>query len=221
MVRVPFNFANGAEGFTADFGDYAAFRDVGQIRFVSELRNLPAPLADRRGLFLGGTNRDDALIMYIWRPVTGLVPGQRYRVGVDFLFATNVAPGCVGVGGSPGESVYLKAGAAEREPAKVVVDNFVDPSFDQGSASQSGADIVTVGTYEGGGGDCSIEGGVYRTKRLSTIAAAPVPGVLLPQAPVRTADASGRLWIVIATDSAFEDRTEIYYLEGEAVFTAV
>jgi hypothetical protein len=34
-----------------------------------------------------------------------------------------------------------------------------------------------------------------------------------------TSDAAGRLWIVIGTDSGFEARTEIYYLEGSVLFT--
>jgi hypothetical protein len=39
--------------------------------------------------------------------------------------------------------------------------------------------------------------------------------------PVIAADAFGRLWYVIGTDSGFESRTEIYYLDGAATFTPV
>ena len=40
-----------------------------------------------------------------------------------------------------------------------------------------------------------------------------------PDALLINADAQGRLWIVIGTDSGFEGRTEIYYLDGVATFT--
>jgi hypothetical protein len=158
--------------------------------------------------------------MYISRPVTGLVPGQRYRVRVDIIFATNVPPGCVGVGGSPGESVAVKAGATATQPSKVTQSGSVRSSIDKGNQSQSGREVITIGNFAGGGGTCSS--GQYALKTLSTAAPqATVPPLPAPPADalLLTADAQGRLWIVIGTDSGFEARTEIYYLEGTATFT--
>ncbi|MDP8912449.1 MAG: hypothetical protein M3N39_02595, partial [Pseudomonadota bacterium] len=118
-----FSFAAGQDGFTADFSDYSPGMELGDqgIRFVAEVRRLPPPLDNRFGFLLGGTNRSADLFMYIYRPVTGLVAGQRYRVRVDVTFATNVPPDCVGIGGSPGQSVVIKAGATAIQPIKSVV----------------------------------------------------------------------------------------------------
>jgi hypothetical protein len=68
--------------------------------------------------------------------------------------------------------------------------------------------IWAIFLFGRGGGTC--ESGIYALKTLRS-----------PQdrIPTLTADASGRLWLVIGTDSGFEDRTEIYYLEGAATFT--
>ena len=221
VVRVPFSFANGTDGFTADFADYAPGQEIGDqgIRFLSGIRRVPAPLNARTGLLVAGTNRSDDLFMYIWRPITGLVPGQRYRVAVEFTFATNVPPDCVGVGGSPGEGVTLKAGAAAREPAKSVQSNLVLTNIDKANQRQSGREAIVVGTFAGGGGTCSS--GTYRLKTVSTASPEqnPPPEPLSPGALLVTADGAGRLWIVIGTDSGFEARTEIYYLEGVATFT--
>ncbi len=222
VVRVPFNFGASADNFLADFTDYSLGQEVGDqgIRFVSEFRRLPPPLDNRFGLLLGGTNRSDDLFMYIYRQVTGLVPGQRYRVQVDITFATNVPRDCVGIGGSPGESVYIHAGASAAVPTKVIQGTSVRSSIAKANQSQSGRETITIGNFAGGGGTCTA--GQYALKTLST-AAREVTSAPLPAPPadalLLTADAQGRLWIVVGTDSGFEGRTEIYYLEGVATFT--
>jgi hypothetical protein len=218
-VRVPFSFAGGTDNFVADFADYSPGQEVGDagIRFLSEFRRLPPPLDTRSGLLVAGTNRSDDLFMYIYRPVTGLVPGQRYRVNVEIAFATNVPPGCAGVGGSPGEGVAIKAGATAVQPVKRVENNRVLTSIDKGNQVTSGRDMILIGNFAGGGGTCTS--GEYRVKTLSTASPqgpAPAPPA---DALLLTADAQGRLWIVIGTDSGFESRTEIYYLDGLATFT--
>jgi hypothetical protein len=211
---VPFSFAAGADGFTADFSDYSPGMELGEqgIRFVSEFRRLPAPLDNRFGLLVGGTNRSDDLFMFIWREVSGLVPNQRYRVETEVLIATNVPSNCVGVGGSPGEGVVIKAGASPVQPAKAVTQNRFFVNFDKDAAGlpTGGNQVFTIGNFAGGGGTCNQ--GIYALKSLRS----PPDRI-----PTLTADANGRLWVVIGTDSGFESRTEIYYLEGSVTFTPV
>jgi hypothetical protein len=178
------------------------------------------PVDNRFGLLVGGTNRSDDLFMYIYREVSGLVPGQRYRVRVDISFATNAPAGCIGVGGAPGEGVAVKAGAAAAAPTKLTVSGSIRSSINKGEQVQSGKEVITVGTFAGGGGTCGA--GEYRLKSLTTatqeVTSPPLPAPP-PDALLVNADAQGRLWIVIGTDSGFESRTEIYYLEGLATFT--
>jgi hypothetical protein len=216
---VPFSFATGTGGFTADFADYSPGMEQGDqgIVFVAEHRRLPPPLDNRFGLLVGGTNRSDDLFMFIWREVSGLVPGQRYRVDTEVLIATNVPPNCVGVGGSPGEAVVIKAGASPVRPAKALSTspgslNTFRVNFEKDAAplTVGGNQVFTIGDFAGGGGTCTA--GIYALKTLRSAA---------DRMPTLTADANGRLWIVIGTDSGFEARTEIYYLEGSATFTPV
>jgi hypothetical protein len=220
-VRVPFSFATGTDGFTADFADYTPGMELGDqgIRFVSEFRRLPPPLDNRFGLLLGGTDRPDDLFMYISRMVTGLVPGQRYRVQVDIVFATNAPSGCIGPG-APGESLYVKAGATGTAPAKQLKNGRIVANVDKGESANGGRDLILIGDFTGGGGTCTQR--EYRLKTLSTAA----PQQLVPPSPppppdalLVTADSGGRAWIVIGTDAGNEIRTEIYYLEGAATFT--
>lgn len=215
VVRSAFNFANGTEGFAVDIADYRPGQEsetVG-IRLVSEPRALPAPLADRRGLFVGATNRSDDLFAFIWREVSGLAPGQRYRVETEVTIATNVPIGCVGGGGAPGESVAIKAGASPVRPLPAPGPNnlvLVNFEKDRGSLLFGGDQVFTIGDFSGGSGTCLI--GLYALKTLRSAE---------DRRPVVTADASGRLWFIIGTDSGFEGRTEIYYLQGVATFTPV
>ena len=210
---MPFSFASGTDGFTADFADYSPGQEVGPngILFASAFRRLPPPLDNRFGLLVAGTNRSDDLFMFIWREVSGLVPGRSYRVATEVTIATNVPAGCVGVGGSPGESVAIKAGASPVRPAKALNagnDFRVNFEKDAGPLPVGGNQVFTIGDFAGGGGTCNQ--GVYALKTLLSPA---------DRIPILTADSGGRLWFVIGTDSGFEGRTEIYYLEGAATFT--
>ena len=209
---MPFSFANNSDGFVADFAEYSPGQELGDsgIRFQSEVRRLPPPLDNRFGLLVAGTNRSDDLFMYIYRPVTGLVPGQRYRVETEVLIATNAPANCAGVGGPPGEGVAIKAGASPVRPAKSVTQNRVMVNFEKDASGLpvGGNQVFTIGNFAGGAGTCTQP--IYALKTLRSPA---------DRIPTLTADASGRLWIVIGTDSGFEARTEIYYLEGEATFT--
>ena len=52
--------------------------------------------------------------------VDGLTPGARYAATVRTEIATDTPRGCFGVGGSPGESVWIKAGVSVEEPIPVI-----------------------------------------------------------------------------------------------------
>ena len=85
---------------------------------VTEIRPLPAPFSGS-GLFSSGTNRSDDLFVYIKTKLSGLSAGTRYRVAVEVQFLTDASAGCFGVGGSPGESVWIVAAVATAEPLTV------------------------------------------------------------------------------------------------------
>ncbi len=207
-----FSFGTGLDGFTANIADYSPGMEVGDqgIRFVSEVRRLPPPLDNRFGLLLGGTNRSDDLFMFIWREISGLAPNRLYRVDVDVTIATNIGRNCAGVGGSPGEGVVIKAGASPVQPATTLINNNFRVNFekDRNPLPIGGDQVVTIGNFANSTEICSD--GRYELKTLSSTGT---------RSGMVTSDSAGRLWLVIGTDSGFEARTEIYYLEGTATFT--
>jgi hypothetical protein len=202
-VRLDFSFANGFDGWEAACADYSLGMEA-SIGFTFGYERLPPPLNAFSGLFLAANNRSDDLFMYMTRLVDGLAPGRRYRVEANVTIATNVPPGCAGAGGSPGEAVYVKAGAVGTRPEKVVQGSFVTVNFDKGAQSTGGTNAVVIGdiSQTEAGGNCLDA--PYRRKTLSS-------GT---NGPLVTTDSSGCLWLVIGTDSGFEGYTKLYYLDG-------
>lgn len=186
-------------GWTVEFADYPA-GDEEIYQLESGVRALPAPLdTSRRAIYVAGMNRSDDLFMYLKRPVDGLEPGATYTVRYEIQFASDAGSGCVGIGGAPGESVYVKAGASTTEPRRVLKDGFYEVSVDKGQQSVGGPSIPTIGDVANGGSECSE--GPFRLKQLNSAG----------QTIRAAADAQGRLWLIVGTDSGFEGLTRLYY----------
>jgi hypothetical protein len=79
---------------------------------------------------------------------------------------------------------------------------------DKGPLPVGGDQVVTIGDFGNSTQLCSDA--PYELKTLSSNGT---------RSGMATSDSSGRLWLVIGTDSGFEGRTEIYYLGGSATFT--
>jgi hypothetical protein len=197
------SFERGPLAFQPLFADLPVEgQDIYELDFAYEA--LPAPLQHRRGLRLTGMNRSDDLAMLIKGPVDGLLPNRLYQVELEVEYATPVPSGCAGVGGSPGESVYVKLGAVDVEPRALETNEggtrFLRLNFDFGNQSQSGESALVVGDMANSQ-ECSNPDGTWELKTGST-----------EGTPFRArTDGTGRLWVVAGTDSAFEGLTHVYY----------
>jgi hypothetical protein len=148
------------------------------------------------------------IIAVLTRKVDGLRPNTRYDLGMTIAFASNAQSGCVGIGGAPGESVWLKAGATDHEPQVAVPagQTHLRVHVDIGAKSQGGADASVVddianGTpCDPGGGDPPYVA-LERTHQH-------VGGV--------TSNAAGEIWLVVGSDSGFEGTTALYYRRIDA-----
>ncbi|MBD8524966.1 hypothetical protein [Pseudomarimonas arenosa] len=198
-----FSFEHGANGFTPLFADLPTEgHDIYELDFAYEA--LPAPLAGRRGLRLTGMNRSDDLAMLITAPLAGLQPGQLYSIELEMEIASDVPRGCFGVGGSPGDSVYMKMGVTPFPPQAVAQDNGTEDwlrlNFDFGVQSEGGEQARVVGDLANRQ-DCSTDTPTWQLKRLGN----------LGRPLTAQADEQGRLWLVAGSDSAFEGLTSYYF----------
>ncbi len=213
QVEAVFDFRLGRQGWQADFADYSVLNE--DLQLMADIEALPDELDVRgTGFYIQGMNRSDDLFMYLKHelgPLDGVRPGQTYQVRYRIVVASNAPTGCAGVGGAPGESVYLKAGASTDEPDDVRDGDGVNLNVDKGNQAEGGADAFVVGDIANGE-DC----GEY--ENLDD-----VPYVSLDFRPEQeqtvTADEQGRLWLFVGTDSGFEGLTGLYYQRIEAVLS--
>ena len=135
------DFSRGPQGFVAGFADYPPDH-ADAYELTSGYRALPPPLESQSALFISGVNRSDDLFMFFKGPIGGLSPGARYGVTVSVEIATDTPAGCVGVGGAPGESVWIKAGATAVEPLPVRDGSYLRMNVDIGSQSAGGTQAL-------------------------------------------------------------------------------
>lgn len=198
-----FAFERGTLGFEAVFADYPPGQEqFHELDYAFEA--LPAPLAARRGVRLSGNNHSDDLAMLVKAPMGGLLPNTAYRIELEAEIASNVPSNCLGTGGSPGESVWIKLGASTDEPLAVTQGEGASAmkrlNIDYGVQGNSGSDARIVGTM-GNGYDCGDEDVPWTLRSLSTQG----------ETVVATSDGDGVLWLIAGTDSGFESRTDVYF----------
>ena len=206
-VELSFNFEDDAEGWTAGFADYPVDFDPSIYELDSGHRPLPDGL-DGHGLYIQGHNRSDDLFMFFKRQVGGLNPDAEYTAVLSLGLATNVPAGSFGIGGSPGESVFVKVGASTVEPVTPEDGSgYFRMNIDKGNQSNGGESMVVAGHVA----HPAVSGEEYRLKPLDN-SGRPVSV---------TADGEGRLWLIVGTDSGFEGLSAFYYARIACTLTPV
>ena len=195
--QAAFDFEKDDCGFIPIYVDYPGGEGVDEfyeLRYGQE--TVPIDGAGK-GLFLSGSNHSDDLFMGYYKELAGFGPGQLYAFHVTFRLATQVDGGMIGVGGSPGASVYVKGGIAMEEPGREQDGlGYYRLDLDKGNQGQGGTDLTLLGNLEK---EETVRPGEYEWKEFSFDARA-------------RADAEGRLWLALGTDSGFE-AVSSYYLD--------
>ncbi len=198
-----YDFTTGYDEWTGDFADYPVTDSVFyELEFGRE--TLPSYIdPSKHALKISGKNHSDDLFMFIKRKVPGLSPNTTYQVRFEVEFASNSPTNWFGVGGAPGESVVMKAGATTIEPLKINTDGFYLMNIDKSNQVQPGKDMDTIGHV-----------GVADTTTLFALINRNNSSHLFTV----TTDANGEVWVCIGTDSGFEARTTLYYNQINLTF---
>ena len=196
-VEFTFDFESDAQGWTVGFADLPVDHD----QSIYELDHGHGPLPDGlegSGIYVQGHNRSDDLFMFLKRQVDGLRPNTAYAVSVSINLATNVPVGTFGIGGAPGESVFVKAGASTAEPVALEGRNrYLRMNIDKGNQANGGESMAVLGNV-------AHPQVLEREYRIKTLENAGLPLQV-------TADGNGRAWLIVGTDSGFEGLTRLYY----------
>ena len=192
-----FDFENGYAGWIVGFADLPIDYDQSIYELGHAHRTLPHGL-EGSGIYVQGHNRSDDLFMYLKRRVDGLQPNTAYAVSMSVDLATNVPAGLVGIGGSPGESVFVKGGASTVEPVAEADDNrYLRMNIDKGNQSRGGESMVVLGNVA----HPEVANREYRIKTLDNT-----------DMPLSVStDSSGGVWLIVGTDSGFEGLSTLYY----------
>lgn len=204
-LRFDYTFEEGTQGWTGGFADLPVDyeEDVYQLRFAHADR--PAEVGEGKALMLSGQNASDDLFMFVKKGLTGgdgIEPDTSYQVSFEVEFATDAPAGAAGIGGPPGEAVWVKVGAAPVEPLPVeqgdMGTNYYLMNIDKGRQNDDGEHAMRIGDVAK---EESEEFGVYELKTVDNL-----------DDPLEvTSDAEGNLWVFVGTDSGFEGRTTLYY----------
>ncbi|NDI34065.1 DUF3221 domain-containing protein [Chengkuizengella sediminis] len=199
-------------GWTGDFADYPVDYDESQYQLEYARESVPSEIEpESNALFLSGVNRSDDLFMFIKKKVDmsyGLKPNTNYLVNFEFEIASNAPAGAFGVGGAPGESVYVKAGATTEEPSLIIQDGYYRMNIDKGNQSTSGKDAIVLGNLAKVSGTFDFSYELINFNNLN-----------FKDAFIAKTDENGELWLLIGTDSGFEGITSIYIPKVKATFT--
>lgn len=207
VVELSYDFREGsALGFAADLSDYPQVQADG-LQFLAEIREFPGETGiNDTGYYIQSFNTPDDLFTFIKRRLgtaDGIAPGRAYRVAYDIYFASNAPSGCFGVGGAPGESVYLKAGASAIEPEVELQGDEYRLNVDKGDQANGGT-AASVASDVANGVPCDVIPDLEQA-----------PYVLLLRAHTHdtqvTSGADGTLWLLVGVESGYESLTGIYY----------
>lgn len=195
-----FDLAESCAGWLAGFADYPAGQEL-FYELTAECANGETNL--NRGIFLSGANHSDDLFMFIKHPVGGLTPSCLYQLEARVVILSKAPTGCIGAGGDPGASVYVKFGASTEEPAPVLQTNgWLRMNVDKGNQSLGGTNAEVIGDIATGITNCFNT--QYVLKELET-----------PSPFITQSDSNGTLWIFAGTDSGFEGRTSLFFTQLE------
>ncbi|MGV3557664.1 hypothetical protein [Larkinella arboricola] len=194
-VTINSDFKTNTDGWAAEITDYPLDqKDI--LEFQSGHKALPAPLdSSKKAFMVSSHNRPDDLFMFLKKKVTGLRPNQTYKVSFEVELASMYANNSAGIGGSPGSSVFLKAGASTIEPKSVKEGNEYRLNIPKGNQAEDSDTVPVLGTI--GAGDDVTQYKLIQRKTEKPIT-------------VKTNDA-GELWLLVGTDSGFEGVTTLYY----------
>lgn len=205
------------DNFKVSYADYPAGEDEFYELNYKNGAKLPHEINTQHphGLKISGNNHSDDLFMYAYKKITGLKPNTPYHVSFSLEFAANAPTGSSGVGGSPGDSVFVKIGAVNQEPQRFIdEDHYYKIALDKGNQLQDGKDMIFIGTV-----GVDTQDSIYRLKTLPYL-----PDEVMQKKLTQfrvTTDNQGQAWVVFGTDSGYEATSTFFYTNLSLTFKEV
>ncbi|MEM6378768.1 MAG: hypothetical protein AAF705_11150 [Bacteroidota bacterium] len=201
--EITLDFKNAKNSWISGFADLPADSDqTPRSQFELEGNYNNGPVDGAQTFKLSGKNLSSDLFMFLTRKIDQLAPNQTYYATVSVDFYSNVPVGLIGAGGSPGESVYLKAGILDFQPQVYTEVNFDYINVDKGNQSQEGTEMVNLGNITHNAATQDYQLIQRKNSKLIEF----------------KSNANGEAWVILGTESGFMGTTTLYYNEVSITF---
>ncbi|GAB5553661.1 MAG: hypothetical protein Sapg2KO_32520 [Saprospiraceae bacterium] len=160
------------------------------------------PVVAAKTYKLSGNNLSSDLFMFLSRKIEQLEPNQTYYALISVDLYSNVPAGLIGPGGSPGESVYLKAGMLDFQPTVSTESGFDYLNVDKGNQGQNGTEMINLGDIAHHGTEQDYQ--LIQRNHSKAIEF--------------KSNSNGEAWVILGTDSGFLGKTTLYYNEVRITF---
>ncbi len=200
-----FDFTENDHGWEAGFADFFPDMEDGMDLIGGFQPSDDNPPGVGAAFTLQGSNHSDDLFMFMKKRLSssdGILADRTYRLSFSVVFHSDAPSNCVGIGGAPGESVYLKAGGSSIEPEAELVGDAglaqLRMNIDKGNQASGGEAAEVIGNIANGI-DCEqmptghVE--VERSHEMNQLV---------------NSSTDSELWVFVGTDSGFEGRTDLY-----------
>ncbi len=202
-VTVSADFSQGADGWTHGISDLPPGSEE-DYEFDAEVKAIPSD-TNINAYYIASHNRSDDVFMFLKKKIDDLLPNTDYTMTGSVTFLSNAGIGCAGIGGSPGESVFMKVGGNEIEP--VQADYYLN--LDIGNQEQGGNDAVVVGDAASEHAVCGDET-TFGEKTVTLSSDADF---------TFTSSSEGEAWVFLGSDSGYEGLSKFYYTDIELALT--
>lgn len=204
--KMKYSFRTDTQGWEGGFADLPVNHEKAGYDVEFNHSDIPVNGKEDKGILLKGNNHSDDLFMYITKRLdkdnNGLESSTHYTMKLSFDMATNVAEGMMGIGGSPGQSVYVKAGITSMTPKEENVnegeEHYYRMNIDKGNQASSGEHMIVIGNVEKEDSDDES----FQYKHFEHTFEV-------------TTNNDGDAFVIIGIDSGFEGITELYFTNIE------
>lgn len=202
-----FDFSDSDHNWKHGFAEYSAKSEdtvIYQLRYrhTAQPRNINE---NRKALMLSGYNESQDLFMYLKKQIKDLEPNTPYYVTLEVELASDAKD----VSG-PGQQIFLKVGASEKEPLSILDGDYYRMNIDKGNQKDNGQDMVCIGNI-------AVP---ENTSGFAVISNSNSPYNKFYNAPIVVkSDSNGELWLIVGTDSSVKEKTTIYYTKIGAIFS--
>jgi len=200
-----YDFSESEQGFVIDIADYQIDHPLNQS-ITAELSKLPPPYEYRRGIQYSWDNYNQDIKGFIKLKLKDINPNKQFNVEFTVSILTFMSEECLGIAGSPGKDVTVKAGILEKEPSKFVVDDGLSKTYriDIDDELYGGEDTTYLGHI---GLPITCDDNFFDNKFIWEIKS------LTHDEEVSFVSTSGEVWYYISIDSGVGGNTQVYIMD--------